>query len=956
MSSRDGSDDDDDGWVHGGRYVPILPPRSSSSSDNNSMSPQRRLKSSSSHQTITPQSSRWGRLGAKTPSWTPFAVKQRRHIHNQSTMTTSVFTTPAAGGPVIRSTWGSELGTHPNLLVRVVAFIWNYFFASLWNSYIRDNTPPLLMDIIESIIEAIEVVLDYIIQVLRFIVPHVASTIQICALFSGKVFRLIKHLGAGRGLRGCLAEDAGVEVGSPFSAIKALRDKVLNSPHIKGKLPFSGFANPFSQSPNVDNVRVESVGNSSSSSSSSIPRVEMASSTLCSGTSAVTSTEKTPSGVLRSGGQTKRSTTTDSTPPSLSSSSGNRNMRRVLFTTTETGDVHTERFRYDKELPASARKAPPPSPTAKRGVTDGSSVDNRIERVEQVAPSQGGDVVVAASSASIQSPSSVPISLSNQNMQSKVSVEMRNDKVISTDEEMRKQEYIQRYGLLPSITPLSKRYGRMKRQQQSSSNATAAVATINMNKPGINNRKRRGDLLGVASRLGRDRRARLTTQSTFLFDRRRTPKRGREEETRANEWVWRAMNNIGGGEKENNANGEPGSVAKRGKFDRPVSNDAEQQVAGQNNTGGSSGNDRGFLVGTPPPKNVIANPMVDRVLTPPNTPFPSKARINAPATPAIRKTSINYDDDEESAKITFAFGSAVKNSTDATPVKPSDDTTSDGGIAKTGFSFTTATTTSATTSTAAAATNFSFDTATRAKADDGGMVGAFEKSTDAANTAKFTFSENQAGGTFTAKAVMFGSTPQPTSTSIADKSSNPSLFSFDMAKTSETTTPAASGPVATAPAASGPVATAPASLSSGAGFSFGAGPTTSLTASTSVAPTPAAYSFVSTPSVPNNSHGVSLSFGTGATSPAPAHGATVIRPSSTGFAFGSTQLAGSATTAQSSTFSFGTATATGRTPSVLVAPNFGVAPTNTFNPTQGGAASSGASARRRAAKQIGRKK
>ena len=88
---------------------------------------------------------------------------------------------------------------------------------------------------------------------------------------------------------------------------------------------------------------------------------------------------------------------------------------------------------------------------------------------------------------------------------------------------------------------------------------------------------------------------------------------------------------------------------------------------------------------------------------------------------------------------------------------------------------------------------------------------------------------------------------------------------------------------------------------------------------------------------------ISLSFGTGATSPV-------------GFAFGSTQLAVSATTPQSSTFSFGTATATGGTPSVLVAPNFGVAPTNTFNPTQGGAASSGASARRRAAKQIGRKK
>ena len=35
-------------------------------------------------------------------------------------------------------------------------------------------------------------------------------------------------------------------------------------------------------------------------------------------------------------------------------------------------------------------------------------------------------------------------------------------------------------------------------------------------------------------------------------------------------------------------------------------------------------------------------------------------------------------------------------------------------------------------------------------------------------------------------------------------------------------------------------------------FSFEAGPTTSLTASTSVAPIPVVYSFVPTPSVPNN--------------------------------------------------------------------------------------------------------
>ena len=97
--------------------------------------------------------------------------------------------------------------------------------------------------------------------------------------------------------------------------------------------------------------------------------------------------------------------------------------------------------------------------------------------------------------------------------------EVMSRKDISMHEEMKKQEYIQRYGLLPLITPLSKQYGRMKCQQQQ------ALGSSNANKPGS---KRRGDLLGVASRLGRDRRARLSTQPTLLFDKRPPKKRGRE--------------------------------------------------------------------------------------------------------------------------------------------------------------------------------------------------------------------------------------------------------------------------------------------------------------------------------------------------------------------------------------------------------------------------------------------
>ena len=37
---------------------------------------------------------------------------------------------------------------------------------------------------------------------------------------------------------------------------------------------------------------------------------------------------------------------------------------------------------------------------------------------------------------------------------------------VKVTQRTKKQRYIQRYGLLPTITPLLKRYGRMKRQQQ----------------------------------------------------------------------------------------------------------------------------------------------------------------------------------------------------------------------------------------------------------------------------------------------------------------------------------------------------------------------------------------------------------------------------------------------------------------------------------------------------------
>ena len=121
--------------------------------------------------------------------------------------------------------------------------------------------------------------------------------------------------------------------------------------------------------------------------------------------------------------------------------------------------------------------------------------------------------------------------------------ESKNAEQLAEEEEMRKQQYIERYGLLPTITPLSKRYGRMKRQHlqgQQATNGPSDTAKTAATTANINNlkRKRRGDLLGAASRLGRNRRARIGNRSnnssslpTVLLGNKRTPtKRRRDKE------------------------------------------------------------------------------------------------------------------------------------------------------------------------------------------------------------------------------------------------------------------------------------------------------------------------------------------------------------------------------------------------------------------------------------------
>jgi len=264
------------------------------------------------------------------------------------------------------------------------------------------------------------------------------------------------------------------------------------------------------------------------------------------------------------------------------------------------------------------------------------------------------------------------------------------------EEEMQKQIYIEKYGLLPSITPLSKRYGRMKRQQQqhqqeqkgdeqqnlpsteedktasaNNDNTTkSAVDPTNTRKKntGVAKRKRRGDLLGAASRIRRSRLNNNTTATTASFHTTtlRNPKRRREveEEEKADDWVWKAMNRTDEKENRDNDDGDNEgaySVKKRGKF----TNSSSSTTTESSN------------VDTPPhkhsPKTATTLPPIS--LTSPKTPGPSKATFGS-ATPAPKKfghdtADTNTLDDGEKPSIPFSFGkdddSAAKKETTQQP-------------------------------------------------------------------------------------------------------------------------------------------------------------------------------------------------------------------------------------------------------------------------------------------------
>eukprot|EP00571_Detonula_confervacea_P007714 CAMPEP_0172322896 /NCGR_PEP_ID=MMETSP1058-20130122/47231_1 /TAXON_ID=83371 /ORGANISM="Detonula confervacea, Strain CCMP 353" /LENGTH=1246 /DNA_ID=CAMNT_0013038763 /DNA_START=1 /DNA_END=3741 /DNA_ORIENTATION=- len=615
------------------------------------------------------------------------------------------------------------------------------------------------------------------------------------------------------------------------------------------------------------------------------------------------------------------------------------NTRRVLFSTTKHGEVSTEPFYYDKTMPASARKADPRSRTLleeeeeetmspqvqvqerfdntppRREEAATATVDSNVaspavlrpskyseRHVEDVAEKEsletassrtsGSSIAVAASSehtTRVNTQRPQPTERSQPRVQPRLSRppsvnnSKNNDKpqqaqpLTAEEEETKKQQYIQRYGLLPTITPLSKRYGRRMQQQKQkpasitngptgTTNATDAAGETKKTSTAAPNhgnvkRKRRGDLLGAASRLGRHRRARLTTTTRntssalnngTLLGRSRTPKRRREDDVsntsrkRTEEWVLRAMNHDG---KENLVNDlQPGSVAKRGKF--TSANDSAESVVGT------------------PPKNPTALFSGQNIMTPPKTPG-----ANFPATPAPKKSG----DTAAGAAVlsnkqppSFAFGGANK----------------DAGAASTS---------------AAAAPGFSF----------GASAAPPAEKKDAAPAAAFAF------GATTAPAAA----PVPTA-GVEKKDASAPGFSFGASapaaapavsekKDAAPSAPGFSFGGATAPA---PAAAAPASFgfgassqpapatkhpapSSGAGFSFGTGASGAATAAVpaaAAAPTPGSFAFGAggTPAAPAPAMAVAAAaptpatfgFGAGGT-PATAPTATTA-PAPAAFGFG----------------------------------------------------------------------
>ena len=318
--------------------------------------------------------------------------------------------------------------------------------------------------------------------------------------------------------------------------------------------------------------------------------------------------------------------------------------RRVLFSESQHGQVDTEQFFYDKTMP-SARKLPRPNENRQQMVVmaeptqqDKSSPANSATNTPVLRPSKFGSRASTDNNTQQDSTSQVVnMKLKQPNTEKK--------KHIAKQDDQNKQRHIPNYGHFPSITPLSKRCGRMKRQQGTTlaiSNTSNNVAVSTAGNGNNNAKRKRRELFGAASRMGRRRlnnnRVNGSSLPVVLLGKNR--KRQREEEqNRTDEWVWRAMNSDG--EKEN-LDVQDGGATKRTKH----VNEAPTVPQG---------------LSTPPKKAFPA------ASTPPKTPGPSafsfgsstpapKSKISAtPAKTPLPSSSSN----DPSSSAGFSFGNAA---------------------------------------------------------------------------------------------------------------------------------------------------------------------------------------------------------------------------------------------------------------------------------------------------------
>jgi hypothetical protein len=779
-------------------------------------------------------------------------------------------------------------------------------FKAWWYNVISRKFPSTA-DVLEALLEYTVEVCQFLFKAAKFLSPYVVWLIQTfiaTVLFTGGSFVCgIIILSKGRHA----AENSGAgEV--QYSAMKSLNESIQNSPFYSRKaVPFTPrfvTANDRVDAPMVDHTAV-AVGNLGGVPNTTTFKSPPAANTIPPKPSANKSTP--PVSVM------KRHSSFQSNPNTPNVAKPTPNTRRVLFSESEHGQVDTEQFFYDKTLPsASARKLPRADENRQQLVI--MADDTQTDTPNKTSPTNSA---ANTPENTILRPSKFGPSGSTENMiqqQSISHVTTANQpstavkKQHAEQDEQNKQQYIAKYGLLPTITPLSKRYGRMKRQQgqsisvanPSSRNVTAsATSTVNNNVNNNAKRKRR-DLLSAASRMGRRRlnnhRTGGSSLPVVLLGKNRTPmKRRREDElNRADEWVWRAMNSDG--EKEN-LDSQEGGATKRAKF----VTDVPAAPPG---------------LSTPPKSAKKAFPSVT---TPPKTPGPSTFSLGsstpAPksnkdseigATPAKTPLPSFTFNDASSSSAEFSFGNKSSSSGGEVADTPSvaafatkPDQKDDSGPS---FSFG---------STAAkndtAVPSFSFGDAA-SKSDDVTTTAPFSFGASSSSTTAKTDEKKDSAASFSfgavsassssnenkdedkSQAFVFGATSTPAPTAAQDTTTK-AAFSFG--STGQMNTPATSAPTPSEtkqfPSFSfgGASAATPSS-----GFTFGA-----TNQTPAAAPAPAA----ATPSEPKQTP--SFSFGnSGATTPAST------------FAFGSASTAGA--TPAASTFAFGS---TNQTPAAAPA-------------------------------------